>query len=1342
MLWVQVSLQVAAADLECLESALWVSKQLLQAAAAAPTAHIPATAAAAAAAEPAKQQQQELVSGLSTASLLRLKQLQQQHTTPQEQPAAHSQQQQPTYAASLQLRVLLLLLQLAAPMSSSLSSESSSSSSSRVHHLPASWWSDWCESAGVGNVLQAASLQQLLTMAQLLQHAPALPTADGAAAAAGADATSSGSGSSSGGSSLDSVMEATGDAAVQQQQQQLLLLQTWLVSQWLPALTVKLERGASAGTGRNHNGVADPSGPSAAPAVLTLQQQAALVKTVSGVLQSPLALPPPDTLHLQHFLDSWSTSCVASIQLALSAAAEAADNAAATVAAARSGSNVAAAPQADAAAAAAAAAAGKVLGSGCCAVLCSVVDSRWPVTAAVKAAAAQLVLGVVTSAAAAAEASAAAAAVSASDSDQQQQQQQRQLQSMLVTAAQALLLFARFDTQQCQTLGFTTTQTAGSSSSSSRSDGGSWMVQLQQQLPVVLAAGDMRVAAMVLWAFAAEWKATPSPSCLAAALQRTQALCMQSSSTPSSSSSSSSSSHLRVLLLSLALLEVQQLPQPWLQAILQYTGQAMVSAQQQQQQSPEFLADVGWSLARLGVTPGPRWQALWRGQVAGQIGAMRPQQLVDCLQAAAAWQQGAEAAARAARKATAAAAAGDGVGVQQGEVVAGGQAAGGVADGMGAGEKGYLQASSSSSNDAAVGDSGVSTGADAAAAGASLMQQQQNSSSSTSSLPFKLLHRPAYRPLAATSTNSNSTLSSAAAGGRSASSQAASATAAAAAAAAVRIPQPWLEALLLQLRQQFGACSPRQLTCCLRSLGQLGVKAPVDWLDALYDAALLQLPGCSMVQLLQLLQGLVQQQHDLAPARVDAVMQHYLLRLQDAAEGDNLRVAATGAAAAGGDAGAWVQPNAALVAGTVAGVSTAAGRQRSSVVQPRLVVWMLQLAAKLRYEPPQDWCEGVAGAVQRSLLHSQAASATAAAGAFSAVESVGVNGGAATPAAPTSSSPITGSSTSSSTTTTTSSSSSSSSSSSGWTPELLAELLEYMAQLEFDLPAASSAAFRSSLRPLLPCCSGQQLAVLLSATTRLHWYQVQHLHPRRTPAAHTGAAAAQTAAGNATLDCTAAGTAPIAGAAAAGTHGSCASHRSRRQGGSFLRQVLLLLQRRLLLLDPASLGRAGAAVSQLGLVMPSGTWSQPFMAAVRAVVDSREPLAATEVADLQRSVQYLAWCRGRSGGRLESRAAGQRAGNSRSVRVADRMGGHSSRGGVRTVGGYGRGKRVADSSSSSNSHAEVGGSRGVGGGRSREGVRLGGEGVALPQRGQHVGRLCWRAWHTGRGKVAQSAASG
>jgi hypothetical protein len=303
---------------------------------------------------------------------------------------------------------------------------------------------------------------------------------------------------------------------------------------------------------------------------------------------------------------------------------------------------------------------------------------------------------------------------------------------------------------------------------------------------------------------------------------------------------------------------------------------------------------------------------------------------------------------------------------------------------------------------------------------------------------------------------------------------------------------------------------------------------------------------------------------------------------------------------------------------------------------------------------------------------------------------------------------------------------------------LLAELLEHMAQLEFDLPAVSSAAFRSSLRPLLPCCSGQQLAVLLSATTRLHWYQVQQMNPRAAPAALAAAAAAGAAAsGNAASDCTPAPT------AAARTHGSCRSSRlSRRQGHSFLRQILLLLQRRLLLLDPASLGRVGAAVSQLGLVMPAGIWSQPFLAAVRAVVDSRVPLAATEVADLQRSVQYLAWCRGRSGSRAESRAAGQRAGSSRCVRVADRIGGRSGRGRVRTVGAYGRGRRVADSSSSSSSHAEVGGSRGVGGGRSREGVRLGGEGVALPQRRQHGGRLCWQAWRTGRGKVAQSAASG
>jgi hypothetical protein len=83
----------------------------------------------------------------------------------------------------------------------------------------------------------------------------------------------------------------------------------------------------------------------------------------------------------------------------------------------------------------------------------------------------------------------------------------------------------------------------------------------------------------------------------------------------------------------------------------------------------------------------------------------------------------------------------------------------------------------------------------------------------------------------------------------------------------------------------------------------------------------------------------------------------------------------------------------------------------------------------------------------------------------------------------------------------------------------------------------------------------------------------------------------------------------------------------------FLLQLLGRLRWHLSSLDARSLGRVGAAVSQLGLQMQVSAWGQPFMAAVRAIADSRALLSAAEVADLQRSVQYLSWrrCVGSSG---------------------------------------------------------------------------------------------------------------
>jgi hypothetical protein len=117
------------------------------------------------------------------------------------------------------------------------------------------------------------------------------------------------------------------------------------------------------------------------------------------------------------------------------------------------------------------------------------------------------------------------------------------------------------------------------------------------------------------------------------------------------------------------------------------------------------------------------------------------------------------------------------------------------------------------------------------------------------------------------------------------------------------------------------------------------------------------------------------------------------------------------------------------------------------------------------------------------------------------------------------------------------------------------------------------------------------------------------------------------------------------------------------------------------------LGLVGAAVSQVGLHMHDAHWGEPFMDAVRAVARSRVPLSAAEVADLQRSVQYLSWCRGQ-GGRGSRDPRARRGGSGRRCGASSSSSSSSSsrrQRVLRGVGGRGaysssRGKRQGGSS--------------------------------------------------------------
>jgi hypothetical protein len=544
---------------------------------------------------------------------------------------------------------------------------------------------------------------------------------------------------------------------------------------------------------------------------------------------------------------------------------------------------------------------------------------------------------------------------------------------------------------------------------------------------------------------------------------------------------------------------------------------------------------------------------------------MRPQHLVDCLYAAAVWEKGAAAAAAAA---------------------AASPSSLGSSSSGGGGSTGSSSSSSTANN-------------------MSLKQTPAGGPAQQRGLPSDLLNRPQHRPTAdtqlPTSTSSSSSSSSSQRTQSAALSAAISSKAAAAAAAAAATPRQWLEALLQRLRPQFAACSPRQLTTALWALGQFDLKAPVDWLDGLYDALLLQLPGCSLSQLLHLLQGLLHQQHDLAPARIDAVLQQCLLRLQQQAPADAV------AAGAGGSGGTDNSSGVAAAGGLQ-------GRQRS--MRPGQVVLLLKLVVKLRHDPDPQWCVSVAETVLHMLLQQQERSVH------------------------TCTSPV-----------------------------VLAALLEQMTLLEFDLPPATVAGCRAMLLPVLPHSTGRQLAMLLSATARLHWYQ--------RPEAPTSAAAS--AAGGAGVGAAGSAVSSPVGRQARRLRRQQQQQQQReqeqqaqslahqghqrqqqRRGQVLLQRLLRQLRWHLRALDPSSLGRVGAAVSQLGLRPHPDIWGEPFMAAVRAVVGSRVLLSAAEVADLQCSVQHLSWCRRVGSSRRFDAARGRRAGR-RVLKIKSRRAGATRR---------------------------------------------------------------------------------
>lgn len=200
------------------------------------------------------------------------------------------------------------------------------------------------------------------------------------------------------------------------------------------------------------------------------------------------------------------------------------------------------------------------------------------------------------------------------------------------------------------------------------------------------------------------------------------------------------------------------------------------------------------------------------------------------------------------------------------------------------------------------------------------------------------------------------------------------------------------------------------------------------------------------------------------------------------------------------------------------------------------LVWLLKLAVLLHHEPEPEWTQQVAAAAAQRMVSSSGSS--------------GYSGHST-------------------------SAGGSSSSSTGWSPELLTELLDGLSQLGAqDLQAGWAGSFRKAARQCLPHFTGLQLARLLSAMALARW-QVGREAPR-----------------------------------------------------PFLQPLLRHVQQRMNGMDVHAIGLVGVAVGQIGLLMRPA-WEWRFMGRVQQLARSRAVrVPVSDVGNLQRSVQYLRWCSG------------------------------------------------------------------------------------------------------------------
>jgi hypothetical protein len=420
---------------------------------------------------------------------------------------------------------------------------------------------------------------------------------------------------------------------------------------------------------------------------------------------------------------------------------------------------------------------------------------------------------------------------------------------------------------------------------------GDLLSQLEGQQRRLLSHCDHASLVQQLLAYALYWRLQPGSDWLAAfyAASEDKVLLL-------------SPQQLRAVGVCLMLLKVR-VPGSWLTAYVQATGRAMQAALpgsagavnlqggcQHQQAFSAFLGNAAFALAKLGVAPNHAWQLLWRQHVAVHLPSMTANQLLDALWAAAVWSHQS-----------------DNTALMPAAVFSPAASLSATATAVPAAAAAAAAPPPSSHPDRL--PSAVAAFQGALKPSSSVNSHQQGG------LP--VLRRPEAVPGSSSSSSSGG-------GGAAAALKSGSRR--------TELPpvsESWVQALLEQLWPHLPVCDCGMLAKSLWCLRRLQLKAPIAWLDAVYDAALLQVNQASMPQLLQLLHGLQHQDFELAPARLDLMLQAASAQLLSSFAGS--------------------------------------GGGGSSTCTPQQLMQVVELVVLLGHEPTPEWCNQVGRAAQNML---------------------------------------------------------------------------------------------------------------------------------------------------------------------------------------------------------------------------------------------------------------------------------------------------------------------------------------------------------------------------------------